>query len=92
MKDGETYNIQVPSLIDPELYQQAQNVKYKYLLSEMITGPCGVKWNAYSRVRKDSWTNKSTGEKSIMRVCKAITDAAGWDQPARKITTTPIVP
>ena len=74
-RDGQTFEIPVPPIIDPRLFERAKamreanredqrrNVKHRYLLLGLLTCPCGIKWGAYTRQRQQTWTKRSTGER-----------------------------
>jgi DNA invertase Pin-like site-specific DNA recombinase len=69
-RGGEIFDISVPQIVDPDIFNQSQkkleknkshpvrNVKYNYLLSGLVTSPCEVKWNAYSRSREQPYGYK----------------------------------
>lgn len=69
-RDGETFDIPVPKIIDEKQYRQhraiseknkhhpARNIKHRYLLSGLITSPCGVGWNAFTRIRQKPYEYK----------------------------------
>jgi len=67
---GEVFEIPVPQFVDPVAFEQVQkklkrnrsyparNTKYRYLLTELVTCPCGVRWGAYSRTRQQKYGYK----------------------------------
>ncbi len=67
-RDGETFELPVPMLVSRAQWRKAQeiiashranpvhHVKHSYLLTGIVTCPCGAKWGAYTRRR----TYKST--------------------------------
>jgi DNA invertase Pin-like site-specific DNA recombinase len=73
--DGETFELPVPVLISAAQWRKAQeiiaahranpvhHVRYHYLLTGIVTCPCGAKWHGYTRTREDTRVKKSTGER-----------------------------
>jgi site-specific DNA recombinase len=80
-RDGEIFELPAPIIVDQKIWEKAQGIKEKnkrhptrhlkrnYLLSGLVTCPCGTKWSAYGRVAK---------KRFLRRARKVIGDPEVW--------------